>query len=38
MLLFLRQCYGGSAGYLQAAGVSVDELQQIRAKFTITAE
>jgi protein-tyrosine phosphatase len=37
MLLYLRQCYGGSAGYLQAAGVTVAELQQIHAKFTVCA-
>jgi protein tyrosine/serine phosphatase len=36
MLLYLvQQRYGGSAGYLQAAGITCDELQQLHTKFTV---
>jgi protein-tyrosine phosphatase len=35
LLYFLRQRYGGSAEYLHAAGVTIDELNQLHTKFTI---
>lgn len=35
LLYFLRQRYGGSSGYLQAAGITSDELHQLQAKFTV---
>ena len=35
LLYFLQQRYGGSAGYLHAAGITSDELTQLQAKFTI---
>ena len=38
LLYFLRQRYGGSAGYLQDAGITSDELQQLQVKFTIASD
>jgi protein-tyrosine phosphatase len=35
MLYFLRQRYGGSAEYLHAAGITIDELNQLHTKFII---
>jgi protein-tyrosine phosphatase len=38
LLYFLRQRYGGSAGYLQDAGITSDELQQLQVKFTVASD
>ena len=38
LLYFLRQRYGGSAGYLQDAGITSDELKQLQVKFTVASD
>ena len=38
LLYFLRQRYGGSADYLHAAGVTIDDLNNLRAKFTVSVD
>jgi len=38
LLYFLRQRYGGSAGYLQDAGITSDELKKLQMKFTVASD
>ena len=38
LLYFLRQRYGGSAGYLQDAGITSDELKLLQVKFTVASD
>lgn len=38
LLYFLRQRYGGSAGYLQDAGITSDELKKLQVKFTVASD
>jgi hypothetical protein len=38
LLYFLRQRYGGSARYLQDAGITSDELKQLQVKFTVASD
>jgi protein-tyrosine phosphatase len=38
LLYFLRQRYGGSAGYLQDAGITSDEVKQLQVKFTVASD
>jgi len=38
LLYFLQQRYGGSVGYLEAAGITSDELKKLQMKFTTASD
>jgi len=38
LLYFLQQRYGGSIGYLEAAGITSDELKKLEMKFTTASD